>query len=211
MKRLILVRHGETEMNVLNALKDIRICGRFDTPLTAKGIDDAKRLSKNKHLKDVDIVITSNISRAYKTARYVFPQHKIIFTQYLKERSLGIFEGKYVDDLKKHPEHSRYFIDKTLISFRHGFVVRAPGGENYSDLLISNKRLFSDLDLTDDKTVAMVSHICRIRTILMYTLGLDMNRTLKLHIPNCTPIILDYDLRKNKFRLSEPSLEVLMK
>jgi broad specificity phosphatase PhoE len=61
--KLYVVRHGQTEWNHEN-----RVCGRTDVQLTAKGEEQAEELSKILHLKQINIIIRSPLSRAVKTA-----------------------------------------------------------------------------------------------------------------------------------------------
>lgn len=205
----VIVRHGQTEMNALNATRDIKVCGRYDTPLTQSGIDDAKKLASNEHLKSIDVVYSSDISRAYNTAKYAMPEHEPIVTELLRERSLGVFEGQEVSSLKSHPEYSKYFTDEALKTFRHGFGPRAPGGENYADVLARIEKFFQGLDLTSEKTAAIFSHICAIRCILIHLLELDKQQSTNIWVPNCKPIVVRYKNNKKKFELVEPKLEQL--
>lgn len=165
--------------------------------------------SNNPLFKSVDEVYCSNSSRAYETALYVLPEKKPIITPLLSERSLGIFEGKFIDEIKADPEYSKYFNDDNFKDFRHSFTTKAPNGENYADVLERISIFFSKFDFNDEKTICIFSHMCTIRCILMYLLNLKEEETLRIRVPNCSPIIVEQDSNK-RFVLTEPRLEMIM-
>ena len=67
MKKIVLLRHGESEWNLEN-----RFTGWTDVDLTAKGIEEAKRagLLLKKEGFQFDIAYTSFLKRAIKTLNY---------------------------------------------------------------------------------------------------------------------------------------------
>ena len=66
-----VIRHGESETNLGK-----RLTGWFDTPLTDKGRNDAKKAGLV--LKDVvfDKIFVSDLVRARETAEIAFPGYK---------------------------------------------------------------------------------------------------------------------------------------
>ena len=92
MTTLVLLRHGQTDWNLLH-----RYQGLTDIPLNATGEQQAREA--NSKLKDFhfDAVYCSDLERAQTTARLalkgIFPYEKIRFDRRLRERSFGIFEG----------------------------------------------------------------------------------------------------------------------
>lgn len=89
--RIYVVRHGETEWNV-----ERRLQGQQDSPLTEKGIDQAKVISKMFSDKNFDAVYASDLFRAKKTAEVIALEKKMIVktSEMLRERSFGKHEGK---------------------------------------------------------------------------------------------------------------------
>ncbi|GAY73594.1 phosphoglycerate mutase family [Lentilactobacillus kosonis] len=89
-----MVRHGQTYLNYYN-----RVQGWIDSPLTDKGIEDAK--NAGKRLKDIpfNAAFSSDSGRAIDTARLILKQNpnnmNIISYQYpeLREQFHGYFEG----------------------------------------------------------------------------------------------------------------------
>lgn len=89
--RLLLTRHGQTDWNVLG-----KIQGITDIELNEIGIKQAKN-ARNKLLDyDIDVIISSPLKRAKKTAEIIGKGRNIpiILDNGLKERAFGEFEGK---------------------------------------------------------------------------------------------------------------------
>ena len=134
--KLILVRHGESEFNKLIDIEGVKMfCGATDVGLTEHGKNQAKYLDGNDKLKDISKVYSSNLIRALDTAKLAMPNKEITVDERIRERSLGYFEKKYVKDMEK--EFPELFKKEDKMKFRRDFVVKAPQGENYTD--VSNR------------------------------------------------------------------------
>lgn len=107
MKRLLFVRHGQTDFNESN-----RLSGRIDSVLTDKGREQATEAGqKIKSYQDIkiDIIVSSPLIRAKETAGIIaniigYPKEKILVNQLFTERNFGINEG--IDDLEFLKTHS---------------------------------------------------------------------------------------------------------
>jgi 2,3-bisphosphoglycerate-dependent phosphoglycerate mutase len=88
--RLIAIRHGETAWNV-----DTRIQGQLDVPLNDTGRWQAGRLSRALTEEGIRAVYSSDLRRAYETARAVAQAggHAVLTDEGLRERHFGEFEG----------------------------------------------------------------------------------------------------------------------
>ena len=89
---LYLVRHGETEWNVLKINQ-----GQSESILTELGIKQAEEAGeKLKHI-NFDAIFSSDLSRTYKTAEIMRLDREIIIqtSKLLRERSHGRFEGQH--------------------------------------------------------------------------------------------------------------------
>jgi len=90
-KRIILVRHGETEWNRLH-----RFQGRTDVPLNLKGNDQACALALALKDEVITAIHSSPLVRALETARHIaefHPSTPLIKESALMEMDLGDFEG----------------------------------------------------------------------------------------------------------------------
>lgn len=90
-----LIRHGETAWNAA-----MRLQGWRDIALNSAGLDQARHLAR--HLSSagftdrIDAVISSDLSRAYKTAEIAAGHfgHPVVTNAALRERNFGIYEGQ---------------------------------------------------------------------------------------------------------------------
>jgi len=92
---LYLVRHGETQWNV-----ERRFQGQGDSPLTDKGIEQAKQAAeKLKHVKFA-AVYSSDLLRAKRTAKIIALEKDLALqtSKALRERFFGKFEGTLIND-----------------------------------------------------------------------------------------------------------------
>jgi probable phosphoglycerate mutase len=94
--KILLTRHGETLEN-----KKWILQGWRPGHLSKKGKEQAKLLADR--LKDVkiDVIYTSDLKRCIDTAKVIAKYHKnakFIEEKLIRERKLGEFEGKVIDD-----------------------------------------------------------------------------------------------------------------
>jgi len=85
---IYLVRHGQTDWNL-----EGRNQGRTDIELNQSGINEAKTLALKLKNVNFDIVYSSPLKRAYKTAQIIY-NGEIIKDSRLIERFNGELEGK---------------------------------------------------------------------------------------------------------------------
>jgi len=98
--KLILVRHGETLENTQNIMQ-----GHWHGTLTKNGIEQAKKLGIYFKDEKIDIIYSSDLLRATKTAHEISEYHMDIDVTYLKilrEMYLGRLQGEQKLDLKKY-------------------------------------------------------------------------------------------------------------
>lgn len=96
--KVYLVRHGLTEENASRVIQ-----GWNPGKLTAQGIEQAERLAQR--LKDVrfDAIYSSDSRRAADTARIIgrFHEAPIQFTTALRERNMGVFQGRLAEEFEQ--------------------------------------------------------------------------------------------------------------
>ena len=88
---LYIARHGETEFNVKKILQ-----GHCDSPLTANGLEQAKNLAEDLKSVDFDVIYSSDLLRAQRTAEIVRLERDLAITttKVLRERYYGAYDGK---------------------------------------------------------------------------------------------------------------------
>lgn len=125
IKTLYLFRHGETDWN-----KELRLQGSTDIPLNETGRTQAQSLQEFFVSNPVEIVFSSDLSRARETAQIaVAPAAtEICFDPRLRETNLGHAEGLTVDEVIQR------FGEEAWLSWRglgEGMAdYRFPGGES---------------------------------------------------------------------------------
>ncbi len=206
--RIIIVRHGESVMNVKTDNGEKLYCGALDIPLSDRGVSDAKKLIDNNYLKDVDKIYSSDLIRAYDTARYATGREDIIKDKRIRERSLGDFEGKSEETMRQiYPE---VYEKAPNGRFRCDFVLKTPTGENYTDVSARIRSFFEDIVTSDDTKIAIFTHMHAIRCMLYVLLGLEREVVSTLKIPYSTPIVLEGN-SIGEFKLVNYELKDLIK
>ena len=98
---LYVVRHGESVFNI-----EGRYGGFIDTPLTLKGLGQAKQLAKKLNDINFEIIITSSLMRARQTAEIIKDVFNIPFvvSDEFKERNMGVYGGLTQEEIiEKYP------------------------------------------------------------------------------------------------------------
>jgi len=96
---ILLVRHGETPLNVARVLQPA------DTPLSARGVEQAQALARRLAPMRVSAIITSDLPRAQHTAELIAAATAapIDTSELLRERSFGDWRGLAYDMLPANP------------------------------------------------------------------------------------------------------------
>ena len=89
--RLLLTRHGQTDWNVAG-----KIQGSTDIELNETGIKQAQKTREKLLDENIDVIISSPLKRAKKTAEIIATGRNIplIIDNEITERCFGKFEGK---------------------------------------------------------------------------------------------------------------------
>lgn len=190
MKRIIVIRHGESEWNLPCPHELRRFTGRAECPLTQKGKFQAFRAGELiRELRcSIDHIFCSNLERARDTARCIGSGYgRALPTEIrpaLAERSLGLFEGRYVEQVfGEYPEFRDDF------AFCNDFVAKAPGGENLAEVTQRAWPVWEEASSLDGDDALVVSHAVTIRCLLGKALGLDPEAIKKIQVPNAVPMV----------------------
>lgn len=94
-----LIRHGETSWNQLKKLQ-----GHTDIPLNENGIKQAKQIAKRLATLPIDMVYSSDLSRAKQTAEEIakfHPAARVRLAKEFRERCYGEWEGLHWDQINQ--------------------------------------------------------------------------------------------------------------
>ncbi len=175
---LYVVRHGETIWN-----KEKRIQGITDIPLSKKGEEDAFELQKLVSNLNIDVVISSPLTRAIKTAKIlVDSKYPINTDDRIKERSWGLNEGAKVDEVD------------TIDCWDVILNTSLNNIEPIQDFMYRVSDFLEDIKVRyKDKNVLVVTHSAVIR-VIHYMLGNipEDGDLSKINIPNLR--ILEYKI-----------------
>ena len=191
MTILVLIRHGQSVWNATN-----RFTGWIDVELSEKGEGEA--VTAGEQLADVrfDVVHTSALIRAQKTAEIVMSKNRVsgeIPTKQderLNERHYGDLQG-----LNKAETAEIHGAEQVHI-WRRSFDVPPPGGES---LEITAERTIPYFveeiipDLDSGMNVLVAAHGNSLRSIVMHIEEISPEEITKLEIPTGFPMYYEFD------------------
>ncbi len=187
-KKLIIVRHGETDHNVNKIIQ-----GHLDIDLNARGKDQARLVAEKLKDEPIQVIFSSDLKRAAQTAQEIAEKLKlpVIKTPLLRERSFGKLQG--VSFL----EISRYFpqYDKmSQFSFSEADFIHSPNEHNVETDESIMRRLSEFkalLKAHKGKTILIVTHGGLIRMLFRYLLGFSIAEVSSMHVHNTQSIVIE--------------------
>jgi alpha-ribazole phosphatase len=176
--RILLVRHGETEMNRAG-----RFQGHTDAELSEKGIMQAEKLRDSLAAEKIDAIYSSDLKRAFSTAEIIASRHKkkITVCPELREIKYGDLEGMvYADIKRRYPEIADFFTGNIPL-------LKFPGGESVVQFKKRIDRFLERLkDLGSDQTILIVAHGGPIRLIICSLLGIGLKHWRQIQLDNAS-------------------------
>ena len=124
MTEVVLIRHGETQMN-----RELRFQGQVDVALNAVGLEQARRLAARLLGEPADALYASDLQRAVQTAQPIAESLSLapVAEPGLREQAFGDVDGMRVDDIQlQHPDAWAGWL-----RFEQDFCM--PGGESTRD------------------------------------------------------------------------------
>lgn len=212
MKKVIIVRHGESVWNSEN-----KFTGWTDVELSNKGKEEAKNAGVILKNYKFDVAYTSVLKRAIDTLKIILDELNIDipikYSYKLNERHYGALQGLNKDEMRK-----KYGEEKVKL-WRRSIDVRPPSLTIDDDRYPGNDPKYSgisDLPLTenlqdtidrvseyyekeikgqirDDKSVIIVAHGNSLRALIKYIFNLSNEDTLNLEIKTGCPICVEFD------------------
>lgn len=217
MKKIVLLRHGESTWN-----KENRFTGWTDVDLSEKGIEEAKRAGQvlKKEGFIFDIAYTSVLKRAIRTLWIVLDEMDLMWIPVynswrLNERHYGALQG-----LNKSEMASKYGEEQVLI-WRRSYDIRPPALEKTDPRYPGNDPIYADLDKKDippteclkdtvarflpywhetiapavkaGKRVLISAHGNSLRALVKYLDNVSDKDIVSLNIPTGLPLIYELD------------------
>ena len=192
MARLILIRHGQSVWNATN-----RFTGWTDVELSEKGVIEAEEAGRQLSGIRIDVVHTSDLIRAQRTAEIVMQQNEsfgeTIPTHYdwrLNERHYGALQG-----LNKAETAEKHGAEQVHL-WRRSFDIPPPEGESLEMTAERTIPYFTEEilpDLESGKNVLVSAHGNSLRSIVMHLEGISPEDIVSLEIPTGSPMFYIHD------------------
>ena len=175
---LIVVRHGETKWNV-----EGRLQGQLDSPLTPRGLAQARALGRRLQGVNVERVVSSDLGRAQVTARVITEvcgaQAELESHPDLRERHFGLLQGRRVEEFSS-AEQLHY--DRS----RDDAGYRVPEGESRAEVWDRAVSAVEKLGRAGSgRILLVVTHGGVLSAAIRAALGIPRNVPRTFHTPNC--------------------------
>ena len=182
-KRIFFIRHGETELNALDAVD-----GRSDSGLNGNGRRQAVALkdylfSTFPQVFDTTLtrLVGSPSRRAVETASYIFPDIECRTDPGFMEVDVGAVQGVRWRDA----------LDETMLRLEHGVHDQFPGGESFSE---AQRRAALALSIhlgEAPPNLVVVAHGGVISLMLLHSMGLAIEAFPFTEIANCSCSVVE--------------------
>ncbi len=190
----ILVRHGETTWNL-----EGRRQGQSDSPLTPRGLDQARAIAACLAAEPADALYSSDLMRAWRTALEIAAVKGLrpIPEERLREKSFGVLEG-----LKSDEVETRYReVAARLAEKRPDYT--PPGGES---LVAAQQRGVTALrDLArrhPGGRLIVVSHGALLGMFLRHVLGISLTAPRRFTLMNGSLSRVTYRLEDDAWHVT---------
>ena len=192
--RVVLVRHGQTEMNAHGVYR-----GRINVSLSARGIEEARAIGRVLEKAQLDLIYSSPLNRAIETAHEIASFHLGIVVETAEEftdMDFGKWQGLSVPEVEiQFPESYRNWV-------RRPDQADIACGEN---LRVVRKRALAGLkrivSLRPEATVVVVSHGVVNKVLLCALLGAPVSAFWRVKQDNGALNLLEYSSLGSKIFL----------
>ena len=195
---IYLIRHAETadENGIRNTNEDPQMINEKEI-LSVHGEEQSKRLSENTELNNIDIIWSSNYTRAKATAKYIANNNNlpINLDSNLSERRLGNLKelGEFMKDKKTKDPSQEQLLYREF---------KTANGESAEDTRERMTKFFNRiLKEYEGKKIVVVSHGGSIKFFLLN--WCEVNEDVKLVYNNTVLDITSPCLLKMTFRANE--------
>jgi broad specificity phosphatase PhoE len=100
--RIYIVRHAETEFNVLGINQ-----GHRDSPISETGKWQIRMIAERLKDEKIDACYSSDLLRAVKTAEVIMGMHpgkKVMLSKEIREGNIGVFSGKPQGSMSRYAQ-----------------------------------------------------------------------------------------------------------
>lgn len=193
MMHLLLIRHGETDWN-----NEGRFQGHPDTPLNARGFEQAEKLAARLAREKIDALYTSPLARARGTADMIAQKLGIaaVPDDRLKEKHLGELEGLTRGEFEQRQAdlYHAWHVSKEHFPL--------PGEEAPPAFRQRVQEFLDDAQAqhAEAAQIAVVSHGGTLSMFLAVLIGLDINSRFPFWFDNASISRVDLSGRRPRLR-----------
>ncbi|MCC5909877.1 MAG: histidine phosphatase family protein [Clostridiaceae bacterium] len=184
MKKLYIVRHGETTWNIEGKTQGVQ-----DSKLTNKGFLQAKLLGERLLKENIEVIYSSNLLRAKSTTSIISNIIKVPYSyeSSLGEMNFGDWEGLTISQIKsKYPLAFKKWQDAP----QRAYIPKGERLKQAQDRAVNfiKRNLYN----SKEDNVLIISHSTIIKLILLHVLNMDLCNYYKLKQDNCSINIVDF-------------------
>ena len=185
--RLLLVRHGQTELSHSDAF-----CGSTEAALTVLGQEQARRLAKRLSHESINALYCSPQGRAQETAKPIASMLnlEIQTREPLREMNFGLWEGRVQAEVAIESPQEMAAWD------RGSWMMQFPEGETQQAVLARVVPCIIELlTLHVGQTILIVSHRTTLRLLIGHLLNVSLptSRTLSLDPASVSKLLVTGD------------------
>ena len=184
MSKLFLIRHGESEWNILK-----KIQGQEDVPLSSNGIVQAEKVAKRLLKEKIHHIYSSDLKRAYDTAKVIGSSLniKVNKLEELREINFGSWQGLTSKEVQEsHRDHH-------LIWMTNAHKLSISGAETLLDVQERMIKVTRELIVRHpDENLLLVSHGSAIKTLILGLLDIDLAVYNKMTIGNVSISVIEF-------------------
>ncbi|NRB06283.1 MAG: histidine phosphatase family protein [Richelia sp.] len=186
--RLLLVRHGETDWNLQR-----RYQGQTDVPLNVTGKQQSQKLAQFIQDVELDLIVSSSMSRAKETAEIILRYHPHISLQLdhgFKEIAHGLWEGKLEGEIAED------FWEDLQQWYKNPNQLQLSSGETLQHVWQRSVNIFNAIieeSLNKQlQTILVVAHGGINQILLCHILGLSSENFWNFRQSNGSLSVIDY-------------------
>lgn len=182
MKRLIFVRHGETEKNVIGKMHQVG----DDSSLTPLGVQQVQAVIPILQESQPEIIFTSTEKRAHDTAELLSYSLgvPIEIVAGIQERDWGDWSGFSWPQVEEQLKS---------MSLEERFAFVPPNGESWQQGEDRLRKILSELVQKPYSSMIIVTHVGTLRMWIPVLLKSPREKSLKYDFDNTSISIFDYD------------------
>lgn len=202
MKRIILIRHGETVWN-----KEKRIMGWADIPLNETGREQARKVGSTlKAIYDIEVIYSSDLSRTMETARIIkdiaCPDAEIKSKKAFREMNPGVFSGVKYYEIP--PE-----MDIMKLPYEKAIDLKREGGETLKEFNDRVTTAFAKLIEKLPEVSLISTHSGVVSSIIGKIKGYNpLESLLNINPKNCAFHYLIFDETSGKIEIAKENQPV---